>query len=104
MFDFNKLSRRAQRAAFANMSRTGSAKKVAQAAATKAAPMHPNLTKRYLHTETKDGKTRVVGTISPAEAAVLMFGPKVAAQKTAAYNARHGGRAARKMAAAKKSK
>lgn len=105
MFDFGKLSRKAQRAAFAHMSTSGSAKKVAQAAAKKVTP-HPNLTKRYSHTETsKAGKVRSLGTISLAEAAEQMFGTKGAQERIAKYNARHAkkGSAARKVAAAKKS-
>ena len=102
MFSFDKLTRAAQRAAFANMSKTSAAKKVAQAATHKAAPVHANLTKRYSHTETsKDGKVRSLGTISLAEAAVQMYGTKGAQERIAKYNARHGGRAARKMAAGK---
>jgi hypothetical protein len=102
MFSFDKLSRAAQRAAFANMAKTGAAKKVAQAATHKPAPIHPNLTKRYSYTATgKDGKIRSLGTISLAEAAVQMFGTKGAQERIAKYNARHGGKAARKMAAAK---
>lgn len=94
---FDKLTPEAKRAAFAHM---GAASKVAKA--KKAAPIHPNLTKRYSRTETgADGKLRSAGTISPAEAAVLMYGTKGAQQKIASYNARHGGKAARKMAAGK---
>lgn len=97
MAGFDKLTPEAKRAAFAHM---GAASKVAKA--KKATGLHPNLTKRYSRVETgKDGKLRSAGTISPAEAAVLMFGTKGAQQQIAKYNARHGGKAARKMAAAK---
>lgn len=97
MSAFDKLTPDAKRAAFAHM---GAASKMATA--KKATSVHPNLTKRYSRVETgEDGKLRSAGTISPAEAAVLMFGTKGAQQQIAKYNARHGGKAARKMAAGK---
>lgn len=95
MSAFDKLDPAARRAAFAHMS---AASKVTKA---KKSPAADRLNRRYTHVESRpDGTIRKVGTISPAEAAVVMFGTKGAQQKIARYNARHGGKAAAKMAAA----
>lgn len=86
MSAFDKLSREAQRAAFAHMSTGSAAKKVAKAAVTKkpGASKGPDLTKQYQHVGLgSDGNLQSHGTISGADAAAVMFGTKGAQKRIA---------------------